>query len=173
MGLPAWFPPVEWEALHVALRLDGGGRPPRLRQHAIAFGALDRSFLKNLWNAGVTCACVDSIADAVSLLGTEPCDLILVDPAAAGALAFIKTVKAVPGGLPVLPGDEIAILRDKYRRTPVMVLPLASDKEYAVILNPPKLAWLETIDVLPVLEAIRLMDVDVLEGDRDKDPRPS
>ncbi|HEY3447484.1 MAG TPA: hypothetical protein VGK67_14105 [Myxococcales bacterium] len=122
----------------------------------LVLGSIDRFLERRLESAGAKLAKTSSILEAQRALVAQTFDAVLVQPEVHGALDLVKTIKL---------GGSAASLRsagDRHTAVPFFVLPFSGETEYAVIVRPPLLAYLEDEQQLPIAEAVLKLDVDAL-----------
>jgi len=133
--------------------LDLGTIQPR---KVLLLGALPQLVERRLEAAGARLAKTSSILEAQRALVAQTFDAVLVQPEVHGALDLVKTMKL---------GGAAASLRsaaDRHAFVPFFVVPFAGETEYAVIIRPPVLAYLDDEQALPLAEAILKLDVGFL-----------
>ena len=109
----------------------------------LVLGSIDRFLERRLENAGAKLAKTSTILEAQRAL-------------VHGALDLVKTMKL---------GGSAASLRsaaDRHVHVPFFVLPFGGETEYAIIVRPPLLAYLEDEQTLPLAEAVLKLDVGAL-----------
>ncbi|MGC4113307.1 MAG: hypothetical protein QM765_01240 [Myxococcales bacterium] len=122
----------------------------------LVLGAIDRFLERRLEGAGAKLAKTSTILEAQRALVAQTFDAVLVQPEVHGALDLVKTMKL---------GGTAASLRsasDRHVHVPFFVVPFAGETEYAVIIRPPVMAYLEDEQQLPIAEAILKLDVESL-----------
>lgn len=127
---------------------------------ALVLGSLPTFLDKKLEQAGVRLARTSTILEAQRALAAQTFDVVLVQPEVHGALDLVKSVKL---------GGHAASLRsaaDRHVHAPFFIMPFAGETEYAVIVSPPALAFLEDEGATVLAEAILGLDVSKLEPAR-------
>ncbi len=122
----------------------------------LVLGSIGRLLERRLEGAGARLARTATILEAQRALVAQTFDAVLVQPEVHGALDLVKAMKL---------GGSAASLRsaaDRHSLVPFFVVPFVGETEYAVIIRPPVVAYLEDEQTLPLAEAVLKLDVSVL-----------
>jgi hypothetical protein len=105
----------------------------------------------------------NSATEALRALAWTTFNGVLVAPDAAGGVALAKAIK-IGAPLDGANADHVRLAAQRQRVTPVFVLPLAGDADYAVIVIAPSVAFLEREDRVSLVHAITRYDYGRLAG---------
>ena len=132
----------------------------------MVYGRLPKPIERELVERGARILAVSTIPEAVRALAYESFVSVAVDPSAESGIALVKAIKLEESPIA---GQEELLLRAGWRQrnVPFVILPLPGDDEYAVIVAPPKGAFLER--TLPISRA--LLDLDVRHLQPKRTPR--
>ncbi len=147
------------DALWVDAQGQGPNGPRWPPRRVLVCGTLLHATQRRLAARGATLRFVPSYFAAIDALAAEPFDVVLVEPAEDdGGLELVKAVKLGQNSFDVAP-ELLAQAVQRHRLTPMLVLPLANDTEYAVIVLPPEVAILEDTRTVALEDAILRLDV--------------
>jgi hypothetical protein len=136
-GMPPWA--FRFTTGLPLLALDLSWIGPR---RVLAYGAIGATLERALGSAQVDVTLATSTADALRTLAWTTFDGVLVAPDAADGIALVKALK-VGAPLDGANAEHVRLAALRQRVTPVFVLPLAGDEDYAVIVVAPSVAFLE------------------------------
>jgi hypothetical protein len=85
-------------------------------------------------------------------MAAQTFDAVLVAPEAPGAIELVKSVKLGAGGA------SLRSIADRHAHVPFFVLPFVGETEYAVIVEPPGLAYLEDERTTALADAVLRLD---------------
>jgi hypothetical protein len=138
-------------------------------REVLVYGALDESIATALTNDRVTLKKAPTVVDAIRTLAVSAYDGILVTPAPVDGIALVKALKL---GTPIdgLERNDVRLAAQRQRVTPVFMMPLPPDDEYAVIIIAPGVAFLERADTVSVHHAITRYDYGRLPEVRGRAP---
>ena len=132
---------------------DADGKRKRRPRRVLVYGELVVTSERSLTARGAQLTIAKTAAEAVQLLAADDFDVVALDAQApGGGLTLVKLLKL---GLGVLDVDANVLARAQARTrdVPFVVLPL-NGIEYAVIVRPPDMAYLEDGTRISVEEAI-------------------
>jgi hypothetical protein len=176
-GLPS-------RALSLDLSLvDPNRRRPSATRKALAFGDVPTNLIRDLRSGGMDVVRAQTVRAAVERLAAETYSAVVVEAQVPRvAFSFVRAIKshgeislaefvldhwtfdAAEGSLTDVraPSELLRQASSRNTLTPVFVLPIAGDNEYAVIVSPPRVAYLEDMNRIPVARAILKLDVTAL-----------
>jgi len=138
--------------------IDGDGKRKVPERRALVYAQQVEVLERRLRERGVAITHAADANEAVKRLATERFDVVVLDAhAPGGGLTLVKAVKLGVGVVDV-PAGVRTEANQRARDTPFVVLPL-SGTEYAVIVRPPMLAFLEDGAGVSVEDAIARFDV--------------
>jgi hypothetical protein len=123
----------------------------------LVFPRLPAAWGRAFDQSGVELTSEPGLARAVGLIAEGDYHAVLVDPLAADAMALVKALKWRAPCAAVSAG-QVARASDRLVTAPVILLPLPGENDYAVLLAPPTLAWLEDASRLALAEVVRRFD---------------
>jgi len=147
-------------ALALDVQLSDGSRrragaPRRILAYADLLGQTERY----LRQRGAVLTRAHSAEEAVHLLAADPFDIVILDPRAPGGGLHLVTVLKLGYRTLDLPEALIQEVSSRVRLTPFIVLPEDGSTDYAVIIQPPQLSFLEDGADLRVEDAILRLNV--------------
>jgi hypothetical protein len=134
---------------------------PATPRRLLVYEDLNDSDAKVLVRAGVSLARAKTPQRVLILLANEAFDAVAVDPRARDAMALVKAIKWATR-FEGSSADVVRAVAQRHDRTPLFVLPIDDEPDYAILIAPPALAFLESRAVLPIAEAILRLDVEKL-----------
>ena len=115
------------------------------RRWLLGCGAMPRGLVRWLRDHGAHVDLAATATEAAVRLTDRLYYAVMLDPRLEGGFDLVRRMKTM--------GDAFGQI------TPVVVLPLPCDDEYAVLIDPPKRAWLENVRRLPLEEALLYRDL--------------
>ncbi len=150
--------------------LTGGGMAVGLPRYALAvdaaliaqryvlvYGDMRDDVTAALEGQGVALVRARTVADAVSLLASETFDAVALDPRAEAALDIVRAAKFRDAG-PDLTFATVCSAADRHAAVPFFVMPFPDEDEYAVLIKPPRVAFLESESRIPLATAVIRLD---------------
>ncbi|MBI5480006.1 MAG: hypothetical protein HY906_14160 [Deltaproteobacteria bacterium] len=127
-------------------------------RRVLALGSVDEGLLVSLEANGAKVVRAGGTEEAVALMAFQPFDVLVVDPEAPDGISFVKAVK-MGAALLGVPAEQLRRAAQQHEYAPVILLPFPDEDEYAVLILPPEVAYLEKIGRLPLVNAIMHLDV--------------
>jgi hypothetical protein len=133
-----------------------GGRAPGKRR-VLALGRPPDELAGRLRRPELVLTVASSLADFIALLASRRFDAIIAHPDEAGlhAARMVKLDEMDESVPPELQATAI----EQNRRTPLFLLPLPGEVEFALIVAPPSLIYLYLESTVPIDRAIMNVDV--------------
>ena len=125
-------------------------------RRVLVYGVMSAGTRRALADDNISVVRAATIGDAINALSWGEFHAVVAEPRAEG----LSLVKAIKLGAPVaeVAGATVARAVQRHRETPVFILPLPDDREYAVIVAAPTNAYLERTDRVPLARAISRFD---------------
>ena len=124
-----------------------------LEREVLLCGPRAACLAPQLQRRGAQIALAPLVWVALDCLVRQLFDVIVVDAETPHGLALVSALKQrVP--MQGISDDILDSARARNGRAPVLVPPLDDETEYAVIIRPPELAFIERVDRVPLVDAI-------------------
>lgn len=131
------------------------------QRYVLVYGDMRDDLTAELEGQGVALVRARSVVDAVSLMASETFDAVVLDPRAEAALDIVRAAKFRDAG-PELAPATVASAAERHAAIPFFVMPFPDEDEYAVLIKPPRVAFLESEDRIPLATAVIRLDARML-----------